>query len=62
MVEAKNLELFKCHATHKTLAKILEAVSSTPADLSGYIHLSDNILNRIQEYRDGSPLVVSLHS
>jgi len=52
MVKAKDLKLFKFHATQQTLAEILQAVSSTPADLSGYMHLSDNILYRIREHYD----------
>ena len=52
MVEAKDLQLFKFLPQQQSLKKILQAVYGTPADLSGYVHLSDNILYRILEHHD----------
>ena len=47
MVEAKGLQLF---AKQPTLEDALTRVYRTPADLSGFIKLSDNILYRILEH------------
>ena len=44
MVKAKDLQLFP---KQLSLEKILQAVYHEPADLSSYVHLSDNILYRI---------------
>ena len=53
MVKAKGMKLF----AKKNLEDALKRVYCTPADLSGYIKLSDNILYRILEHceREGDP-------
>ena len=48
MVAAKGLELFKCHPSQKTLQAIIHSLTTNDiVDLSGYVLLSDNILNKI---------------
>ena len=55
MVKAKGLKLF---ANQQTLEDALNLLYCEPADLSGYIKLSDNILYRILEHckSEGDPV------
>ena len=53
MVAAKGLKLFKCHPSQKTLQDIIHSLTTNGImDLSGYILLSDNILDKILHYEE----------
>ena len=53
MVAAKGLKLFKCHPSQKTLQDIINSLTTNGiVDLSGYILLSDNILDKILHYEE----------